>query len=158
VSPRTLLAALALVLLPSAALADLTAFVGVTPTPVNRPARGIALGVSLLLVGFEVEYADTAEDVAARAPALRTGMFNALAQTPVPLGGVNFYATAGIGVYRERIATEQHTHVGANIGGGVKVALAGPLRLRLDYRVFTLGGPARVGRPQRIYAGVNLRF
>ena len=26
------------------------------------------------------------------------------------------------------------------MGGGVKMSLAGPLRLRLDYRVFTLRG------------------
>ena len=30
--------------------------------------------------------------------------------------------------------------MGINVGGGVKVNLAGPLRLRFDYRIFTLAG------------------
>lgn len=144
--------------LPAEARADLTAFLGTTPTPVNRPVRGIALGVSLLIVGFEIEYANTAEDRSEAAPSLRTGMFNLLGQTPIPIGGVQFYATAGFGLYREQLAAVQRTHLGANVGGGAKIALAGPLGLRLDYRVFTLRGPARFGKPQRVYAGVNLRF
>ncbi len=155
---RVSLTALLLWLTPIPAWADLTAFIGVTPTPVNRPARGFALGVSLLFVGFEVEYSDTAEEASNTAPSLRTGMFNGLVQSPLPLGGVQFYATAGLGLYRERQGADQHTNLAGNVGGGVKLTLAGPLRLRLDYRVFTLRGPARVSKPQRIYAGLNLRF
>jgi hypothetical protein len=49
--------------------------------------------------------------------------------------------------------------VGINVGGGVKMNLAGPLRLRLDYRVFTLrGSDVRHSKPQRFYAGLNLKF
>jgi hypothetical protein len=48
--------------------------------------------------------------------------------------------------------------VGINVGGGVKVSVAGPLRLRFDYRVFTLQGDPRHSKPQRFYAGVNLKF
>lgn len=156
---RVLFVALAtLMASPAPARADLTAFVGVSPTPANRPVRGLALGVSLLLVGFEVEYADTVEEVATGAPGLRTGMVNALAQTPIAIGGVQFYATAGLGLYRERLATDETTHLGANLGGGLKMDLAGPLRLRLDYRVFNLRGRPRVANPQRVYAGINLRF
>jgi hypothetical protein len=40
----------------------------------------------------------------------------------------------------------------------VKWSLAGPLRLRLDYRVFTLQGEPRHSNPQRFYAGINLKF
>jgi hypothetical protein len=50
------------------------------------------------------------------------------------------------------------TNVGVNVGGGVKMSLAGPLRLRLDYRVFTLKGSPRYATPQRFYAGINLKF
>ena len=32
----------------------------------------------------------------------------------------------------------QETGFGTNVGGGVKIDLVGPLRLRLDYRVFKL--------------------
>ena len=48
-------------------------------------------------------------------------------------------AAASIG---RRSRTRPETNVGINVGGGVKMTLAGPLRLRLDYRVFTLKGIA----------------
>lgn len=140
------------------AFADLTAFIGVTPTPSNRMVRGFAGGIALVVIGFEFEYADTAEDEERLAPSLRTGMGNLFVQTPFPISGLQFYATAGGGIYRERLAAVQETHVGINIGGGVKISLAGPLRLRVDYRVFTLRGAPLHPRPQRVYAGLNLSF
>jgi hypothetical protein len=45
-----------------------------------------------------------------------------------------------------------------NTGGGVKVALVGPVRLRLDYRVFKLAGGALNSPAHRVYAGLNLKF
>jgi hypothetical protein len=45
-----------------------------------------------------------------------------------------------------------------NTGGGVKVSLAGPLRLRVDYRVFKLGSGALYSPAHRIYAGLNLKL
>jgi hypothetical protein len=148
----------AVLLLPSTASADFTAFLGVNPTPSNRTVRGLAGGVGLLIVGFEFEYANTSEDASEAAPGLRTFMFNGLVQTPIPIGGMQFYATAGGGGYREALTDTAQTHVGINVGGGVKVSLAGPLRLRLDYRIFTLQGTPRHPRPQRFYAGLNLKF
>ena len=145
-------------LIPSAAYADLTAFLGVNPTPVNRPVRGFAVGAGLLIIGFEFEYANTSDDEVLAAPKLQTYMFNGLVQTPVPIAGLQFYATAGGGGYRESLFDTSETHVGYNIGGGVKWSLAGPLRLRLDYRVFTLQGEPRHSNPQRFYAGINLKF
>jgi opacity protein-like surface antigen len=149
---------LAFLLIPSAAYADLTAFLGVNPTPVNRPVRGFAVGAGLLIVGFEFEYANTSDDEVLAAPKLQTYMFNGLVQTPVPIAGMQFYATAGGGGYHESLFDTSETHVGYNIGGGVKWSLAGPLRLRLDYRVFTLQGEPRYSNPQRFYAGINLKF
>jgi hypothetical protein len=143
---------------PATAYADLTAFVGVNPTPSARPVRGFAGGISLLIVGFEFEYAHASEDTSELAPGLRTYMGNALLQTPFPIGGLQLYATAGGGIYRETLFDVTETNVGANVGGGVKMSLLGPLRLRLDYRVFTLRGEARHPRAQRFYAGLNLRF
>jgi opacity protein-like surface antigen len=145
-------------LIPSRAYADLTAFLGVNPTPVNRPVRGFAVGAGLLIVGFEFEYANTSDDEVLAAPKLQTYMFNGLVQTPVPIAGLQFYGTAGGGGYRESLFETSETHVGYNIGGGVKWSLAGPLRLRLDYRVFTLQGEPRHENPQRFYAGINLKF
>jgi opacity protein-like surface antigen len=145
------------VLCPSTALADATLFIGANTTPSSRWVRGGAVGVSLLIVGFEFEYSNTSEQLEDQAPSLRTGMANVLLQTPFS-NSLQFYGTVGGGIYRERLAEDQETHFGANVGGGVKVSLAGPLRLRLDYRVFTLQGSPRHSRPQRIYAGLNLMF
>lgn len=150
---------LAMLAIPSRASADVTAFLGVNPTPSNRVLTGVSGGVGLLIVGFEFEYANTREDVDQLAPSLRTFMFNGLVQTPVPIAGMQFYGTAGGGVYREELLDVSETNVGINVGGGVKMNLAGPLRLRLDYRIFTLrGADVRHSKPQRFYAGLNLKF
>jgi hypothetical protein len=137
------------------ARADITAFWGVSPTPDTRSARGFAAGLSLIVLGFEFEYSNTAEDLVKGAPSLTTGMINGLVQTPT---STQFYLTAGGGVFRERLAGAGETFVGTNIGGGVKLNLAGPLRLRLDYRVFNLRGSPLHANPQRFYAGVNVAF
>jgi hypothetical protein len=151
--------ALALVLLvPAAARADITAFLGVNPTPSHRMVRGVSAGFGLLIVGFEFEYANNSEDLVELAPGLKTFMFNGLLQTPVPIGGIQFYGTAGVGGYRETLDDRSETNVGMNVGGGIKMSLVGPLRLRLDYRVFTLQGDPLHDKPQRFYAGVNLKF
>jgi hypothetical protein len=140
------------------ARADATAFIGANTTPSNRPVKGFAFGMGLLIIGFEFEYATTSDDVPTLAPALKTGMGNVLIQTPVAIFGFQPYFTSGGGVYRERLGTLQETGFGRNIGGGVKVNLAGPLRLRVDYRVFDLGRDALESPAHRIYAGLNLRF
>jgi len=145
--------------LPGTASADVTAFFGVSPTPSNRVLTGFSGGIGLLVVAFEFEYAKTVGDLDQLAPELKTYMVNGLLQTPIPIGGIQFYATAGGGVFRETLEDVTETHVGLNIGGGIKMNLAGPLRLRLDYRVFTLRGDAvRHSKPQRFYAGLNLKF
>ena len=41
---------------------------------------------------------------------------------------------------------------------GVKASLAGPIRARIDYRVFTLGGEPLHSVVHRVYAGLNLAF
>lgn len=120
--------------------------------------RGGSIGMSLVLVGFEFEYAHSSEDVLEAAPSLRTFMFNGLVQTPIPIAGLQFYGTAGGGFYRETLNDSSETSFGTNIGGGIKMSLVGPLRLRLDYRVFNLRGSPRHSTPQRFYAGLNLKF
>lgn len=145
-------------LVPSIASADVTAFFGFNPTPSMRSTRGFAVGAGLVIVGFEFEYASTSEDVLEAAPSLKTFMFNGLLQTPIPIARMQFYGTAGAGGYRETLVNDSETNFGINVGGGVKVGLVGPLRLRVDYRVFTLEGNPRHAKPQRFYAGINLKF
>ena len=140
------------------AFADATLFLGSTITPANRTVKGLALGVGLLVVGFEFEFSDTTETLLEGAPSLRTGMGNVLLQTPFPIAGMQFYFTTGGGVYRETLDTRQETHVGINTGGGVKVTLIGPIRARLDYRVFKLRGEPLFDTVHRVYAGLNLAF
>jgi hypothetical protein len=149
---------LAVQLAPSAAFADITGFLGVNPTPTNRTVKGLSGGVGLVIVAFEFEWADTSEDLDEGSPRLQTYMVNGLLQTPIPIAGIQFYGTAGGGMYRESFDEASDTHVGINIGGGVKMSLVGPLRPRLDYRVFTLQGSPRHSKPQRFYAGLNLKF
>lgn len=143
---------------PATASADVTAFLGTTPTPVNRVTTGFGIGAGLVIVGFEFEYGHARENLEEFAPSVRTYMFNGLLQTPVAIAGMQFYGTAGGGVYHESLNDISETNVGLNVGGGVKVNLAGPLRLRFDYRIFTLQGSPRHAKPQRFYAGVNLKF
>ena len=155
---RLRLLAAALLFTASPAWADVTAFIGTATAPSNRTARGFAIGAGLLIVGFEFEYGDTVEDLADAAPSLRTGMGNVLIQTPFAIAGFQPYFTTGAGVYWEELGSLSETNFGINNGGGVKISLAGPLRVRLDYRVFTLRGSARVSPVHRFYAGANLNF
>ena len=138
--------------------ADATVFVGANLTPTNRAVRGGALGAGLLIIGFEGEYAFTPDDPEAAAPSLVTGSGNVLLQTPFAVLGLQPYVTTGAGLYREKLGTHQDTSFALNTGGGVKVSLAGPLRLRVDYRVFKLGSGALSSPAHRIYLGLNLKF
>lgn len=140
------------------ARADVTAFLGANTTPANRAVRGFALGVGLLIVAIEFEYADTTADPSSFAPALKTGMGNVLLQTPVPIFGFQPYFTAGAGMYDEALGTHGARGFSTNTGGGVKVSLVGPVRLRVDYRIFALGSDALHSPANRIYAGINLAF
>jgi opacity protein-like surface antigen len=140
-----------------------------------RTTKGFALGFGLVIVGFEFEYSNTSgvdrctSQVGVRdlcAPSLTTGMGNVLLQTPHGILPVQIYGTLGGGLYREHwdfseavnVSDANDYGVGTNVGGGVKIDLIGPLRLRLDYRLFKLGNGAYNSTPQRFYAGANLSF
>jgi hypothetical protein len=140
------------------ARADATAFIGANTTPANRSVKGLSVGTGLLVLGFEIEYAKTTDDDTVAAPSLTTGTGNVLLQTPGSFFGFQPYVIAGAGLYRERLGTHQDTSFLTNTGGGVKVTLVGPLRLRVDYRVFKLGGGALYTPAHRVYAGLNLKF
>lgn len=154
------------------AFADATLFIGTagvsdSANAARQTTKGFALGAGLVIVGIEFEYASAGEDEERLGPELRTGMGNVYVQTPIPIFGLQFYATTGGGLYREKttVATTgdlQKTGFGTNTGGGVKISLLGPLKARVDYRVFKLLGekpqPNWQSTVHRIYAGVNLGF
>jgi opacity protein-like surface antigen len=141
------------------AFADITGFVGVAGGPSTRMTKGLAVGAGLLVLGWEAEYSDTSSDVLRGSPRLQMGMANVLVQTPIDVRGLQFYGTAGAGAYHEDFVGVSNTGFGVNLGGGLKMSLIGPLRLRVDYRVFHLGG-APIGDRylQRLYVGANIKF
>ena len=155
---RVVALATLLTVVASPAFADGTIFIGGTTTPSTRQARGFAVGVGLLIVGFEFEWSNSSEDPAEGAPRLRSGMGNVLLQTPFAISGFQPYFTIGGGGYQETLATRSETNFGVNTGGGVKISLIGPLRARVDYRVFTLKGDPLYDVVHRIYVGANLKF
>ncbi len=178
------LAALSLVFAASApARADITVFLGgshVNTAPANVEAdkstrldKGFAIGLSLVIIGFEFEWATMAGDElqentcvtasdfrAVCVPSLTTGMANVLLQTPHGVAPFQVYGTVGAGLYKERYSPfdESDYGGGTNVGGGVKVDLVGPLRVRFDYRLFKLANDAFHDTSQRFYAGANLAF
>lgn len=161
VSRAVFVACAAAFLVPSIAAADATAFIGAYTNPERQQVRGFAGGVGFIIVGVEGEYASAGEDDSAGTPSLTTVSGNVYAQTPIPIFGTRFYATTGVGVYREKLDAIDHseTNVLFNTGGGAKITLIGPLRVRLDYRVLKLrGDPLRPSTVHRLYAGVNLAF
>lgn len=146
---------------PATAFADATAFIGLHTNPERQAMRGLAGGFSLVIVGFEAEYAQAGEDESAGVPSLLTVSGNIYVQTPIPVFGTRFYLTTGTGVYREQVDSIDHqeTNLVFNTGGGAKVTLVGPLRVRLDYRVLKLRGETlRPSTVHRLYAGLNLAF
>lgn len=162
-NPRTLTTVLVLTILfltstVAPARADITAFLGLSPTPARHTVKGFSGGLSLVVVGFEFEFSDLGEDSPDGLPGLKTYSANVFVQTPVEVKGTQFYATAGGSGYRENLAARQETHVGINLGGGLKVRVLGPVRLRLDYRVFQLRGEPLYSTYQRFYAGANIAF
>ncbi len=141
---------------PAKAAADATAFYGFSPTISNRSATGFSIGVSMLVVGFEFEYGHVNEDSPVAASGLSTGMFNVLVMTPTKF---QIYATAGGGVGHETLLTVGNTAFATNVGAGVKIPIAGPIRIRIDYRAMHLTGtPLATRNVQRFYAGINFAF
>jgi opacity protein-like surface antigen len=156
---RTLVVAaftsVALFAVPSIAAADVTAFLGLGMKPATRSAKGVAVGLKILVVGLEGEYSNISEDTGDDAPGVKTYMLNAMVQTPT--SGAQLYATAGAGVYRETFTNgPKETNTGINIGGGAKLSLLGPLKLRVDYRIFKFRGEALHKTVHRAYVGLNL--
>jgi hypothetical protein len=60
--------------------------------------------------------------------------------------------------YQESFGNSEETSFGTNIGGGAKINLVGPFRVRLDYRIFKLQGEPIHDVYQRFYVGANLKF
>ncbi|HEY1308315.1 MAG TPA: hypothetical protein VGF24_32425 [Vicinamibacterales bacterium] len=114
--------------------------------------------------GFELEYARARNNDTI----IETFGVNLLFQSTVFARRLQVYGSMGAGVYGETTADGfgGSGEVGSgNFGGGMKIHLAGPLRLRLDYRLYVLGhaGDASTGfvlhkHPQRSFVGFAVAF
>ena len=85
-------------------------------------------------------------------------MGSVLLQTPVLIGGFQPYFETGAGFYSEALGARTDSGFAFGTGGGVKISLAGPLRLRVDYRGIKPASGALASPAHRIYAGLNLKF
>ena len=143
---------------PAIARADATAFLGRNSAGDDRSVtRGFAVGVSLLVVGFEFEYANSSEDQTDGA-SVTAHHDREPGPSDLRPAGFQLYATTGAGLYRERLGRMRNRTLLLNNGGGIKINVAGPVRARVDYRIFSLRGNPRHKTVQRIYAGLNLAF
>lgn len=148
-----------MLLAPAIARADATVFLGRNSADDHRSTvKGFSFGAGLLILGFEFEYATTSEDAERGEPSLRTTSGNAAIQT-FGLPGFQLYLTSGVGWYRERLENDSTSGFALNNGGGIKINISGPLRARVDYRIFNLrSGEPRHKTIQRLYAGLNVGF
>jgi hypothetical protein len=141
-----------------------TAFGGVAWAPGPHPASGIAVGVKprdRTPLGLEFEYARSRRDPASGVPGIVTVAGNFVIQPALKWSRVRVYATLGVGGYvllRDHGSSEAND--ARNFGGGVKMTIAGPFKLRMDYRRFLL---ARIGgeyhsNEHRLYLGIVAGF
>jgi hypothetical protein len=140
-----------------------TAFVGTAMTPDPHVAAGVAVGVRPrpTPLSLEFEYSRSGSDPAESVPAIVTLSGNLLLQWPVQPSRYQFYGTVGVGLYVLSLdGQSSEANDVWNIGGGAKIRLAGPLKLRGEYRAFRLA--PIVGEyhsnEHRLYVGIVAGF
>jgi len=120
---------------------NLTAFAGAAMTPDAHAVSGIGVGVRPQPgpVSIEFEYSRSQIDRARSVPSIMTLAANFLVQVPVRQSRFELYGAFGLGFYVLQPDRQSGDADSAwNFGGGAKVTLAGPVKLRMDYRVFRL--------------------
>jgi hypothetical protein len=142
---------------------NVTAFAGVTMDPAARPSVGVAVGGGshVTPIRWELEFARSRRDPAKGVPSIGTFTMSLVVEPNGQIPNVRFYGVVGAGVYGELYENRMGFEPDSawSLGGGAKLALMGPLKLRLDYRAFFLAGSgAYASKPQRLYAGIGLGF
>ena len=112
---------------------------------------GVAVGSGLLIVGFEFEYAHTERGSGRRLrrrsrPAWATCCCRRRSRSSAS----SRISRPAAPVYRETLGDAQETRFGIERRRRGEVSLVGPLRLRVDYRVFKLGSDALTRRAPRL--------
>ena len=147
---------------------NITAFAGVAVASGPHQANGVAVGLKPEPgpVSFEFEYSRSRRDPVAGVRAIETLACNILVQPSRQRSRFQFYGTLGVGLYAP-LHDLSHPRGGGvhqssepdsarNVGGGAKVTLAGPLKLRMDYRAFFLAGGE--SNQHRFYVGIAAGF
>ena len=152
-----LAAALALAAPGQASAASFGAFIGFSPTGSFRVADGFSFTGHLALIGIELEYGHLGQDSGSHTPGATTAMANLQIATP---GHFQVYVTGGAGLSHENLDAQHQWGGVLNLGGGIKSKIAGPIHLRIDYRVLmfygTISGTS--ARQQRVYGGIEIGF
>ena len=142
---------------------NITAFCGVAMAPGPHPAIGVAVGHKPHPgpVSLEFEYWRSWRDPIEGVPAIGTFAVNILTELSPRQSRFQFYGTFGAGLYA-LLHEDQVSEVtdARNIGGGAKVSLAGPLKLRMDYRAFFLTklDGKDLSNEHRFYVGIVAGF
>ena len=159
--------ALMFVVTATPARADAIAFMGAITGNNGTPAIGVAFGRFPQeldsIVGFDLEIVRTPGGPRSGRSWIETFGGNLLVQWSVHRRAL-MYAAGGPGVYAETTGDGGGTDlVGyGNAGGGIKISVAGPLMVRLDYRLMIIGhadASAEVPRHRhRATVGFGLAF
>ena len=136
-----------------------TIFTGFVPTPAVRPTMGFAFGGGIAPTGFELELARTGSRLSKGAPALQTFMVSFFGSFPIPVKRLRVYGIGGIGLWNEQFEDGHGAgEFGKNLGIGALYEIAGPLKARLDYRVFFFNSSQDAtpvyAHPQRLTVGL----
>ena len=147
------------------ARADATLFAGALSAGGGRSVVGGSIGLfareTRSVIGFEIDYTRTLGGARTTSPRISTFGGSLLVQVPIVDRRMNAYAAFGGTLYQEATPDDKSAGGAFNVGGGVKVTLAGPLKLRLDYRFFRVRFvEASTGstHPQRVTIGLALAF
>ena len=139
---------------------SLTALAGVAIMFGTYPSTGFAVALKPHPgpVSVEFEYLRSRSDPVASGSGIATFAGNILVQPLQQRSRFQFYGTLGVGLYSVMRDYQGSTDSARNIGGGAKVTLAGPWKLRMDYRAFLLAGTGGEQLAHRFYVGIAAGF
>ena len=145
---------------PPDAPVSITAFGGMAMAFGTHPATGVAVAMKPHPgpVSLEFEYVRSQPNPVASGSGIATLAGNILVQPTRQRAGLQYYGTFGVGFYSVLRDYQGSTDSARNIGGGAKVTLAGPWKLRMDYRAFLLARTGGNHLAHRIYVGMAAGF
>lgn len=135
---------------------SITAFGGVARVFGLHPATGVAVALKPHPgpVSLEFEYSRSRPGPVVSGSGIATFAGNILVQPSRQRSRFQYYGTFGVGLYALMRDYQGSTDSARNIGRGAKVTLAGPWKLRMDYRAFLLAGLGGEHLAHRFYVGI----